>query len=128
MDKFVEFEKLKVLLLTKYNKMGIWKQLVRKTKSTAVKICPKCYTPSLQKSSSGWMSTESYRCTECDYTGSFYLELDPNETGDKMADLDLLQSDFPEEREPETEVDMNEIIHQSKEIAEKSKRKEKADE
>lgn len=93
-----------------------WKSLnkgIRKKKSARlrpVKYCPQCRNPTLVRTTIGsWLSTESYRCTNinCEYKGAFYLEVDPEEDGKNLLDLEELKREFPEDLDPETEFSLD---------------------
>lgn len=45
---------------------------------TKIRICPKCKKPKLKNATnvSGWLAPDMYECTECDYIGYLYLEVD----------------------------------------------------
>ncbi|MFX0018122.1 MAG: hypothetical protein ACFFAK_02105 [Promethearchaeota archaeon] len=45
---------------------------------TKIRICPKCRKPKLKNATnvSGWLAPDMYKCTECDYIGYLYLEVD----------------------------------------------------
>ena len=87
-----------------------FKKLIRKKKiprQRPVKYCPQCRNPTLTRTISGsWVNTENYRCTNinCDYEGAFYLEVDPEEDGKNLLDLEELKREFPEDLDPETEI------------------------
>ncbi|TFF87904.1 MAG: hypothetical protein EU550_02360 [Promethearchaeota archaeon] len=61
-----------------------------------IRICPKCKKPTLKQATnvSGWLAPEMFECTNCDYIGSFFLEIDSddyklteeNETKDNKED------------------------------------------
>ena len=88
--------------------MSFWKKL-RKKKTLTIKICPKCEKPSLYRARNlGWTITELYRCRECNYEGAFYLEIEPNETGENFANLEKLKKTFPDDVDPETEINLDE--------------------
>jgi len=46
-----------------------------------IRICPKCKKPKLKPATnvSGWLAPQMFECTECDYIGSFFLEIDPDD-------------------------------------------------
>jgi len=48
---------------------------------TTIRICPKCKEPKLKNATnvSGWLTPNLYECTACNYVGSFYLEIDPED-------------------------------------------------
>ncbi len=45
---------------------------------TKIRICPKCKKPKLKNATnvSGWLAPDMYECTECNYIGYLYLEVD----------------------------------------------------
>ena len=92
------------------------KLLKRKKKSPQlqpIKYCPQCREPTLTRTiSGGWVNTEHYRCTNinCDYAGAFYLEVDPEENGKNLLDLEDLKREFPEDLDPETEISLDHEI------------------
>lgn len=78
--------------------MGIFKHIKRKSKNPTIKLCPQCHEPSLRKNFTGqWANVDYYECTNCDYKGSLYIELDL--TGEAVDDAEIraLQKEFPEE-------------------------------
>ena len=78
-----------------------------------VKFCPQCREATLTRTISGsWFNTENYRCTNinCDYEGAFYLEIDPEEDGKNLLDLEDLKADFPEDLDPETEITHDHVL------------------
>lgn len=90
-----------------------WKSLIKRkrkkktTRQQTVKYCPQCRNPSIIRTFNGsWVNTEHYRCTNinCDYEGALYLEIDPEETGKNLLDLEELKREFPEDLDPETEI------------------------
>jgi len=48
---------------------------------TKIRICPKCKESKLKNATnvSGWLAPNLYECTACNYIGSFYLEIDPED-------------------------------------------------
>ncbi len=46
-----------------------------------IRICPKCKKPILRSATnvSGWLAPAMYECRECNYVGSLYLEIDPDD-------------------------------------------------
>ena len=46
-----------------------------------IRICPKCKKPKLKNAInvSGWLAPSMFECTECNYVGQFYLEVDPDD-------------------------------------------------
>lgn len=51
----------------------------------------------------GFLNTEYYMCTNCDYEGALYLEVDSEKTDEILEDLTDLKRLYPEDVEPETE-------------------------
>jgi len=45
---------------------------------TKIRICPKCRKAKLKNATnvSGWLAPDMYECTECNYIGYLYLEVD----------------------------------------------------
>ena len=88
--------------------MPFWNFLKKYSKRPTrppIKLCPQCQKPTLSHTkTAGWLSHETYYCTECGYMGAFYIEIDLDEAGDKMIDLNKLKKMFPEDVEPETEI------------------------
>ncbi|MFO8020524.1 MAG: hypothetical protein R6U96_18015 [Promethearchaeia archaeon] len=43
-----------------------------------LRLCPKCKRPTLRPATnvSGWLAPEMYRCTNCNYVGHFYVEVE----------------------------------------------------
>lgn len=63
---------------------------------TKVRICPKCKEPKLKPAMnvSGWLAPDLYECRNCDYVGSVYLEVDPEELKKSdLTDSDINKSD-----------------------------------
>ncbi len=56
----------------------------------------------------GWTITEMYQCRECDYQGAFYLEIEPDETGENFANLDKLKKMYPDDIDKSTVIDIDE--------------------
>jgi len=54
-----------------------------------IRICPKCKEPKLRNAVnvSGWLAPNMYECTNCGYSGYFYIEIDPE-------DFELDQKDY----------------------------------
>jgi hypothetical protein len=46
-----------------------------------IRICPKCKEPKLKSALnvSGWLGSNLMECTNCGYTGYFYIEIDPED-------------------------------------------------
>ena len=42
--------------------------------------------------------------------GAFYLEIDPEEDGKNLLDLEDLKADFPEDLDPETEITHDHVL------------------
>ena len=84
----------------------IFKNIKRKKKnSNVVKLCPNCKKSTIYRVSYGdWTVTERFKCHECDYEGVFYLEIDPEEKGEKFIDMEELKKEFPEDLDPQTEI------------------------
>jgi len=88
--------------------MPFWKKLKKKNTSS-IKICPKCEKPSLYRAKNlGWTISEMYQCSECDYKGAFYLEIEPNENGENFADLEKLKKLYPDDIDISTEIEIDE--------------------
>lgn len=54
-----------------------------------IRICPKCKHPTLRPAFnvSGWLGPEHFECTNCGYSGAFYVEVDSEDyelSEDKM--------------------------------------------
>jgi len=84
---------------------------LKKKKTLSIKICPKCEKPSLYRAQNlGWTISEMYRCSECDYEGAFYLEIEPNENGENFADLEKLKKlyPYPNDIDNSTEIEIDE--------------------
>ena len=49
-----------------------------------VKICPKCKQATLKSAMnvSGWLAPNLFECTNCNYRGAFYIEVDVDDMGD----------------------------------------------
>lgn len=57
--------------------MGIFKEIKRKSKTPTVKLCPQCEQPTLIKSAVGqFTNADYYFCKNCNYTGSFFIEVE----------------------------------------------------
>ena len=43
-----------------------------------IRICPNCKKPKLKSATnvSGWLGSDFFECTNCHYTGHFYIEVD----------------------------------------------------
>jgi hypothetical protein len=52
-----------------------------------IRICPKCKEAKLKNafSISGWLAPDLFECTACGYIGSFYLEIDPEDFENELA-------------------------------------------
>jgi hypothetical protein len=93
--------------------MPFWKRK-KKSQTPPIIVCPKCLKPTLKDATnvSGFISNKQYYCTSCHYTGVLYLEVDPNETGENLVNLEKLKKDYPEDVEsvdtPEKEASMPE--------------------
>ncbi|UYP46690.1 hypothetical protein NEF87_002975 [Candidatus Lokiarchaeum ossiferum] len=86
----------------------ILKSLRRKKNTKSVKICPQCKQASIYRVTTGsWVATEHFRCRECDYEGAFYLEVDPEEDAANFADLEKLKQEFPDDLDPDTDLDIS---------------------
>ena len=48
---------------------------------TRIRICPKCKRSTLKSAVnvSGWLAPNMFECTSCNYIGSFFLEIDPED-------------------------------------------------
>jgi hypothetical protein len=46
-----------------------------------VKLCPKCKQAKLRPAMnvSGWLAPNLFECTNCNYVGAFYIEVDADE-------------------------------------------------
>ena len=64
------------------------------TKKKLIKICPKCKKPKLKSAVnvSGWLAPDMYECTNCDYIGSLFIEVEQEEL-DKIKDIDFEKSE-----------------------------------
>ena len=78
----------------------------RKDDSKNIKICPLCKKPTLSKVFNGFAG-ERQECSNCDYEGVFFLEVNPEEAGDNFVDMEKLKKIFPEDVDPETEIDLS---------------------
>ncbi len=47
-----------------------------------------------------------HKCTNCDYEGTFYLEVNPCEDGDNFVNMEKLKDIFQEDIDPSTEIDI----------------------
>ncbi|TXT59764.1 MAG: hypothetical protein BAJALOKI2v1_170018 [Promethearchaeota archaeon] len=59
-----------------------WKRIFEEKESmTKIRICPKCKEAKLKPAMnvSGWLAPDMYECRNCNYVGSFYLVIDPEE-------------------------------------------------
>ncbi len=113
-------------------KFRFWKEFFKSIKkkgsNNSIKICPKCKKESIFRTNSGnWTNTEYYVCNECDYKGAFYIEVDPEENGNNFIDLEKIKEIYPEDIDPETEIEINErniqniLIKETKKSVEKNK-------
>ena len=89
--------------------MSFWKAIKRKPRaSLRIKLCPQCKTPHLQKIMPiGFLNTEHYKCTNCDYEGALYLEVDSENTDEFAEELNDLKRLYPEDVDPESEEKSN---------------------
>jgi hypothetical protein len=87
----------------------------KKNKLPPIKLCPGCMKPTLVRAIGGWMNTETYQCRECEYSGALYIEYDPQETGEKLVDLENLKEEFSDDVDPDTEIDLNEELTKNRE-------------
>ncbi len=78
----------------------------RKDDSKNIKICPLCKKPTLSKVFNGFAG-QRHQCNNCDYEGVFFLEVNPEENGENFADMAKLKQMFPNDVDPETEVDLS---------------------
>jgi hypothetical protein len=48
---------------------------------TKIRVCPKCKKATLKNAInvSGWLAPNMFECKSCNYVGSFYLEIDPDD-------------------------------------------------
>ena len=105
----------------------IFKNIKRRNKSNSVRICPLCKQSTLYHISGGnWTTTEYFKCSECDYEGAFYLEVDPNENASSFADLEKLKKEFPEDLDPSTDIEFSQKVIQDI-LEKKAPKKEKED-
>lgn len=82
--------------------MGILKDLKRKKNLSTIKICPQCKEPELQKTTYGsFTNTENYKCKNCGYQGSLYLEVNNEQDDNSDKILEKLKKKFPEYIESE---------------------------
>lgn len=46
-----------------------------------IRICPRCKEPKLRNATnvSGWLAPNLFECSNCQYTGAFFLEVDPED-------------------------------------------------
>jgi len=53
-----------------------------------VKLCPKCKHATLKPAMnvSGWLAPNLFECTNCDYRGAFYIEMDVDDL-DEIDDI-----------------------------------------
>ena len=105
---------------------SVVKNLKRKKSPITLKFCPKCKQNTLYKDSSGnWTNAEWYSCSNCDYEGAFYLEVDQNEKGENFANLDKFKEKYPEECDPTTEIDPSSLDFKAMEFKEKTEEEDK---
>lgn len=79
-----------------------FKELKRKKKTPSAKLCPNCKKPELQRTTLGsFTNTEFYKCKNCNYQGSLYLEIDLDGNEEDNAFLETLKKKFPEYVEDE---------------------------
>jgi predicted RNA-binding Zn-ribbon protein involved in translation (DUF1610 family) len=99
--------------------MPFWNR--KKKREMTIKLCPTCKKPTLKRTvrTSGWMSPESYICEECGYSGAFYIEVDLEESGDNFVDMEKLKKIFPDDVDPETDIDLHEEIKKNRDELEK---------
>ncbi len=52
-----------------------------KKKKEEINLCPKCLKPALKSAFnvSGWLSNQTYNCTNCHYVGNFFVTIDIEE-------------------------------------------------
>jgi hypothetical protein len=84
--------------------MPFWKKI--KKKYHVIRLCPRCLKPTLKPTTtlfSQFSSRIEYYCEDCKYSGGFFVEYDPEETGEDFIDLEKLKKMFPEDVEPEDE-------------------------
>ena len=50
-----------------------------------VKLCPKCRHATLKQAMnvSGWLAPDLVECTNCNYIGAFYIEVDADDLEDR---------------------------------------------
>jgi len=46
-----------------------------------IRICPRCKLPKLRPAVnvSGWLAPDMFECSECEYVGRFFIEIDPED-------------------------------------------------
>jgi len=61
-----------------------------------IKVCPRCLGTRLVPSSmfSGWLTSESFRCLDCGYTGHIFLEIDVKELERLKAEKKLKKEEI----------------------------------
>lgn len=84
--------------------------LKRKTKKSGpppIKLCPNCYEPKLKVGTNvgGFMAPAVYYCEKCDYKGPLYIEVDVNENGEAMVDIEELKKQFPNDVDEESSIE-----------------------
>ncbi|MHA1777481.1 MAG: hypothetical protein ACTSWC_11955 [Promethearchaeota archaeon] len=63
--------------------MGIFKALKRKSKKPTIKLCPQCEQPTISRTAVGqFTNVDYYVCSNCNYQGSFYIEMELPEKKD----------------------------------------------
>lgn len=64
-------------------------------KMKKLKLCPKCKKPKLKQATnvSGWLAADMYECTECDYVGRIYIEVEPEEYKKFLEEQDKKEQD-----------------------------------
>ncbi len=76
-----------------------------------LKLCPKCLQPRLKQTLnvSGWASTPMYTCENCNYTGGFFVEVNPEEVPEEIL-LDLMKRrrESPDLKGLREDIDMGE--------------------
>jgi len=63
-----------------------------------MRLCPRCKKPKLRPAFnvSGWLGPERFECTNCGYTGSFYVEIDSEDyelSEDELNDEGKVEGD-----------------------------------
>jgi hypothetical protein len=85
--------------------MPFWKKKKVIKGSPSVKFCPKCLKSTLKSAMnvSGFISQPTFLCTNCGYMGALYIEVDPNENGENLIDLEKIKREFPNDVESDDE-------------------------